>query len=170
MTVKVEDFSPVVRISLTGHLAQLEVYKLKCQVEDFIAHGKRFLVLDLKKIDYIDSAGIGSLLHMRTQTQRLGGDMCIVKPDSKNVFQILQLTSLQKIFTFHEDADTALKAIRKKNGLGSADDDDAPVAVVPVAVNPTAAEADSLVSKLSEYEARIDKLEQRLEDLEKKIA
>lgn len=134
------------------------MYKLKSQVEGFIANGKRFVILNLSEIEYIDSAGIGALLYIRTETSRMGGDFCLVKPNNQNVLQIMQLTSLQKIFTFYEDTLQALKTIREKNGLTATLADD------------SAAPDDPVHEKLKDYEARINQLEKRLARLEEKIA
>lgn len=56
------------------------------------------IVLDLSKISFIDSTGLGSLLTVWTAAQRRSCDMEIINPGAR-VEQLLSVTKLDQVFT-----------------------------------------------------------------------
>ena len=56
------------------------------------------IVLDLSKVSFIDSTGLGSLLTVWTAAQRRSCDMEIINPGAR-VEQLLSVTKLDQVFT-----------------------------------------------------------------------
>jgi anti-sigma B factor antagonist len=55
------------------------------------------MVIDLKGLNYISSAGIGALMALTQQLRRESGDIVLLQPNEK-VFKILDLLGFTKIF------------------------------------------------------------------------
>ncbi|MFN3649512.1 MAG: STAS domain-containing protein [Armatimonadota bacterium] len=51
------------------------------------------LIVDLSGVSFMDSSGLGVLIHVLREARELGGDLCIRNP-SREVRRILQVTGL----------------------------------------------------------------------------
>lgn len=69
------------------------------------------VVLDLRQVRFMDSAGIGDLLRWKQRAMRLGGDIKLVVQDGA-VKTTLNLMSLEKIFAIFEDESEAIASYR----------------------------------------------------------
>ncbi len=71
--------------------------------------GARDIVINLEKVTFIDSSGIGTLLRCQTAVARVGGKVKLVgtHPSVKKAFAI---TRLDSVFEFHDTEQTALGA------------------------------------------------------------
>jgi stage II sporulation protein AA (anti-sigma F factor antagonist) len=54
------------------------------------------LILDLSRIDFMDSSGLGLILGRYAEMKRLGGDMVVINPN-KNVMKILRLAGAERM-------------------------------------------------------------------------
>jgi N-acetylglucosaminyldiphosphoundecaprenol N-acetyl-beta-D-mannosaminyltransferase len=73
-----------------------------------------YLLVDLSKATFLDSAAIGALVGLTKQARDSGGKMWLVSvPES--IFQTLSLMRLDRFFEFHEDVSTGLTARRARN-------------------------------------------------------
>jgi anti-sigma B factor antagonist len=82
---------------------------LRDKVHELLDAGKNQILLNLEKITYMDSAGIGELVACYKRAREKGGTVRLLKPSGK-VKDLLQLTKLEEVFdTFLEEAE-ALKA------------------------------------------------------------
>jgi anti-sigma B factor antagonist len=92
---------------LSGHLVFDEGDRLfRDQVKAFAAAGGRRLIVDLSRVSYVDSGGIGSLVEMFLHLVRRGGSLKILRPSaaSRRVLQITQLDTVLEIFEEEKDA------------------------------------------------------------------
>lgn len=73
-----------------------------------VARGMNRLVLDLTKMAYIDSSGLGALVKVLKKTRLVAGDvkLCGLEPE---VRKVLELTRLDKIFDISRTVDEAVK-------------------------------------------------------------
>ena len=69
---------------------------------------ERFLV-NLAKVSYIDSSGLGELLTAHTSLRNRGGSVKLLNP-SKRIRDLLQMTKLQNIFEVFEDEAKAVES------------------------------------------------------------
>jgi anti-sigma B factor antagonist len=67
------------------------------------------LLLDFANVEFMSSAMLGLLgqLHRKISTGHGRLKMCSIRPE---IFQVFKLTSLDKLFSIHKDAPTALQA------------------------------------------------------------
>ena len=71
-----------------------------------VANGARACLLDMQRITYLDSGGVGSLVAMFRHVTRLGGQLKILRPSApaRNVLGISRLTAVFDIFDDEADA------------------------------------------------------------------
>jgi len=71
-----------------------------------VAAGARGCLLDLERITYLDSAGVGSLVEMFRHVTRRGGQLKLMRPSpcARNVLGITRLTAVFDIFDDEPDA------------------------------------------------------------------
>lgn len=101
-TRKVED---VVVVDMSGRLTSGEpVLLLRDTVRRFLDDGARKFVLNLGKVSYIDSSGLGELVTTYTSLQKRGGKVNLLNL-TKKANDLLQMTKLLTVFdTFDDEA------------------------------------------------------------------
>ena len=73
-------------------------------VSDAIQEGVRTFVIDLSKVRYISSSGIGLLITMLTKMRNVGGEVFLTSP-SEHVKKLLIITKLNNIFTVYDSVE-----------------------------------------------------------------
>ncbi len=99
--------SGIAVFELSGHLVFDEGDRIfRDQVRAFAAAGGRRLIVDLSRVSYVDSGGIGSLVEMYLHLMRRGGHLKLLAPSAcaRRVLQITQLDSVLEIFEEEEQA------------------------------------------------------------------
>ncbi len=84
-------------IDLSGFLDAHTVNSFETHIEEILKGGVRRLVIDLKDLSYISSAGIGALMSLTHHLRKKQGDLVLFRPNQK-VFKILDLLGFTKIF------------------------------------------------------------------------
>ncbi|HLT43170.1 MAG TPA: STAS domain-containing protein, partial [Luteimonas sp.] len=84
----------------------------------------RSLVLDLRALEYISSAGVRSIFRARKALAGRGGRVLVVNPQPQiqKVFDLVKAVPLEDIFSSTAEADAYLAAMQRKVLEG--DDDD----------------------------------------------
>jgi stage II sporulation protein AA (anti-sigma F factor antagonist) len=67
----------------------------------------RHLILDLEKVSFIDSSGLGAILGRYKRLSLQGGRVSAIKA-SRSIRRVLELSGLLKIMTIYEDRRQAL--------------------------------------------------------------
>ncbi len=111
MDIKSRDHQSVVVFDIDGEItiSTMPQPTLHQVIKDELERGKRDILLDLKKVDFIDSFGIGELLASYVSTQNLGGKLKLCSV-SKKLFLLFQITRLVTVLEIYEDCDRALKS------------------------------------------------------------
>jgi len=84
-------------IELSGFLDAHTVNSFDHRVEEILQEGATKIVIDLKGLNYISSAGIGALMALTQRLRKKNGDMVLLRPNDK-VFKILDLLGFTRIF------------------------------------------------------------------------
>ena len=100
------------KVRLYGCLDQDTRPILKNYLDDLINKGNYNILVDMKGLDYISSAGIGTFLGVLKELRKYGGDILFlnVKPSVYNVLELVGLTKICKVFS---DEEKALKEFHK---------------------------------------------------------
>jgi anti-sigma B factor antagonist len=76
-------------------------------VREQVDQGYKNILLNLRDVRHIDSAGVGELMSCYTSVRNRGGQLKLMNL-SKHVHNLLQITKLYTIFEVAEDEDTAV--------------------------------------------------------------
>lgn len=86
--------------------------KFRSAVQDFIEQGNKCLVVNLGKVNYMNSSGIGAIISAYTSYKKVTGEVKLAGI-SDNVQNLLAVTKLIDIFDVHETVDEAIDAFLK---------------------------------------------------------
>ena len=97
---------PVVRVC-----GEIDIYtcsKLDQSLREVVDRGRGTIVLNLEKVQYIDSTGLGAIAYSAVSMSKEGGQIHIVcnKPQVKRIFDISGLS--KKNVSLYDDEDAAL--------------------------------------------------------------
>jgi len=81
--------------------------QVKERIKDLLADGQRRILLNLAEVNYIDSAGLGSLISAYTTAKREGGSLKLVNL-TKRIQDLLSITKLITVFETFETEPEAL--------------------------------------------------------------
>lgn len=99
MEINVTDKSSHILFELEGSLDIYTSLDLKAALEDHVKKENPDIVIDMSKLTYIDSSGIGILIKALNYVQGLNGKLCVanLKPAIEKVFKVSGLTSYFEI-------------------------------------------------------------------------
>jgi anti-sigma B factor antagonist len=99
-------------LDLQGRLWVLDL-PLHDQVRDLLSDGCRYFVMNLEKVEYIDSSGLGQLVALWTSVRTKGGNLVLMRP-SERVRRLLTVTRLNVVFDVYQDEEKAKAASRRE--------------------------------------------------------
>lgn len=73
-------------------------------VSDSLLDGAKTVVIDLEKVRYISSSGLGLLITLLTKMRNAGGELVLIAP-SEHVKKLLLITKLNGIFKVLDSVD-----------------------------------------------------------------
>jgi anti-sigma B factor antagonist len=83
-------------------------------VADFIEQGNRSLIINLEKLNYMNSSGIGAIISAYTSYKKNGGEVKLVGV-SQNIQNILAVTRLVELFDVHDKLNDAIQSYSDLN-------------------------------------------------------
>ena len=106
MEIEERKLENVVILDLKGKLTIGEGDELlKETINNLMQQGHRNLLLNLENVPYVDSAGLGGIVHTYTTVSRQGGKLKLVNL-TKRITDLLAITKLLTVFeTFESEAD-----------------------------------------------------------------
>jgi anti-sigma B factor antagonist len=100
----------IVILELTGRISVgPEASAIRDTCSRLAADGKRNLVLDLAKVDFIDSTGLGALVICATSLRKAGGNVKLLNLNRRNV-ELLVMTKLATVFEIFTDEQDAINS------------------------------------------------------------
>ncbi|MCZ4498377.1 MAG: rsbV 1 [Marmoricola sp.] len=89
---------------------EIDVYtapKLRDKITELVNAGSTSLVVDLEKVDFLDSTGLGVLVGGLKKVRAQDGSMSLICSQDR-LLKIFRITGLAKVFTIHADEVSAL--------------------------------------------------------------
>ena len=83
---------------------------------DLIEQGNKFLIINLRKVNYINSSGIGSLIGAHASYAKIGGEVKLAGL-SNNVQNLLVVTKLIDIFDTFDTVEQAIESFVHEKSL-----------------------------------------------------
>ena len=112
MEMEVRQVSDVVVLDLTGRMAAGVSDDMLPQAMDvLLSDGYRKIVINLASVDYIDSMGLGELVHACRTARDQGAMVKLLKPQDR-VRKTLQLTNVLTLFGVFETEDDAVASFK----------------------------------------------------------
>ena len=112
LTIKVRQIGSVVILDVAGRLVFGEVDEMRDSISGLLDAGSRSFILNLSRLSYMDSAGLGQTITAYTSVTRRGGRVVLLNP-SKQTNQLLQIAKLVTVFDVYNDEADALNALMK---------------------------------------------------------
>ena len=82
---------------------------LRKTIRQLLEGDRTKILINLADVDYIDSSGIGELVHAYTSVKTRGGELKLLHLTRK-VHDILQITKLYTVFDVHTDEAAAVRS------------------------------------------------------------
>jgi anti-sigma B factor antagonist len=103
--------SDVVIFDIQGEIKRSDITDLTLHqlVKEQLDNGRRKIILNFERVEFIDSFGVGEILASYISTHNLGGKLKLVRI-SKKLYLIFQVTMLTKVLDIFEDEEAALKS------------------------------------------------------------
>ncbi len=100
----------VVILDLEGRLtAGEESGRLREALRELGAAGQHSVILNLRKVDYIDSTGLGTLVIGYTSLKKAGGKLALLNLNRRNI-ELLVFTKLTTVFEIFADEQEAVNS------------------------------------------------------------
>ena len=96
-------------VEVTGKLTSLESGALRNSIAQLLKEGRKQILLNLRGLLYLDSSGVGDLVHTYMSVIKSGGEMKVVGLTDK-VEEILKITQLYQVFQEFQDEQSALQS------------------------------------------------------------
>ena len=93
-------------LRLSGKLNMVYADRLRHEVAELISKGYFRIAIDMSRVDFMDSSGLGALINGLKATREAGGDLRIATP-VEQVQLVLKLTNLDRVLTIYPSAETA---------------------------------------------------------------
>ena len=91
-------------------LGEGDAAQLKAKVYALIETGVKHVVLNLRQVKHINSAGLGGLVCVMTALRKQGGDIYLAETQV-NVSKILSITQLNRIMEMYNTVDEAVARV-----------------------------------------------------------
>jgi anti-sigma B factor antagonist len=110
MTTSTREVGTVTIVDISGRIELgQESAAVRDMVADLLSKGHKYILLNLGAVDYIDSAGLGSLVAAFASVRKQGGDLKLLNLTSK-VIDVMQITRLYTVFDVATDEAAAVKS------------------------------------------------------------
>ena len=106
MDINTRSKGDVVLLDITGEIDLYNAPEIKDIINKLISEKKYNIVINLEKVSYIDSSGIGALISSLSNLKKYQGGLKIINvfASVKKVFELTKLTSFFEIYDSEDDA------------------------------------------------------------------
>lgn len=99
-------------IQVQGRMDASSSPMLKETVRAMTREGKKYFVMDLQFVSFIDSTGLGVLSNLLRAARAAGGDVCLVVIPNSTIFDILKIVRFEHVFEIFDTPEQALESFR----------------------------------------------------------
>ncbi len=93
-------------LAVSGEVDVATVPRLREELHRLVADGKHRIIVDLDKVDFLDSTGLGVLVGGLKRVRAHDGELVLVCTQSR-VTKVFEVTGLTKVFAIHDSVDAA---------------------------------------------------------------
>jgi len=107
MEISTQEQKHVSVMSVSGRVDSATAPDLESSLKKLVESDKTQIVLDLKDVEYMSSAGLRAMVSTLKAVKRVNGDLRLANP-SPRVEEVLRLAGLTSIFSIHPTQDEAV--------------------------------------------------------------
>ncbi len=106
LEIELEGFGDIMLMILSGQIDSYTSEEMAKIIDEHIRKGNLNIIVDLSKVDYLDSAGLSSLVSAKIRLAKRGGNLRLVglKGKAREVFELANLTQMFDIYENRQDA------------------------------------------------------------------
>ena len=106
MEISQREADKVVILDIQGEIDLYNAPEIKDTMQKLIKAQKYSIIINLEKVSYIDSSGIGALISSLSNLKKYQGSLKIINvyASVKKVFELTKLTSFFEIYDSEEEA------------------------------------------------------------------
>lgn len=117
MRIKEKVVEGVVVVSIAGKMmGGPEQEECHSRIKELLEDNMKWVVLDMGKVEWLNSSGLGLLMSCYTSCCNAGGDMVIARATRK-VNSLFMLTQVIKVFDTFETTEEAIEEMIKKKEI-----------------------------------------------------
>jgi anti-sigma B factor antagonist len=90
---------------------------VRATIKELVNSGHKNILLNLKEVGYIDSAGLGEMVGAYASVTNVQGNIKLLNPQAK-VHDLLQITKLYTVFIAFDDEQEAIRSFASAAGGG----------------------------------------------------
>ncbi|MBP1622836.1 MAG: anti sigma b factor antagonist RsbV [Acidobacteria bacterium] len=110
MKLSIRKIKDIVVIDVEGKIVLGEGdVEIKQTVNSLLQKGSKNVVMNLAKVSYLDSAGLGEIMRCFTALRRDGGDLKLVSLNQR-IIDLLSITKLLNVFDIYDSESAAIKS------------------------------------------------------------
>jgi len=114
MTIDVREEAAVTVLDLEGKLTSGDGDALLREtINRLLAERRNWILLNLAKVPYMDSAGIGELVSSARKLSAAGGAVKLLNP-LKKVYDVLQIVKLSSVFEVYHEESAAIESFKPR--------------------------------------------------------
>jgi len=91
-------------VALGGRLDALEAVGLRELLAGYHEEGVHNLIVDLSKVEFVDSAGLAALVKAMKDARAQGGDVRLVRSPNPDASRVFELTKFDQVFVMGDSA------------------------------------------------------------------
>ena len=114
-SAKIRQVGEISVVEVTGKLTSFESGALRSSIAQLLEEGRKLILLNLSGLVYLDSSGIGDLVHAYMSVIKRGGEMKVVGLTDK-VEEVLKIAQLYQVFQEFQDERSALQSFPGNSG------------------------------------------------------
>jgi anti-sigma B factor antagonist len=107
MEITTQEFQRVAVVSVSGRVDSATSPELESRLRELVEADKTQIVLDLRNVEYMSSAGLRAMVSTLKAVKRANGDLRVASP-SPRVEEVLRLAGLTSIFSIHPNQEEAV--------------------------------------------------------------
>lgn len=112
LTLVVRDCGPATIVELTGEFDAYTAFELRRHLALYPSGQFVHVVMDLRKLGFVDSAGIAVIVALSKQASAREGTLRLVIPENHLLVKLRRM-GLIKLWPIHDDVESALDAIAR---------------------------------------------------------
>ena len=97
-------------VTPAGEVDLLTAPQVKQRITELVDQGISQIVVDLSRIEYLDSTGLGVLVGALKRLREKEGELRLVHPTPR-VMRVLEVTRLVNVFQIYDSEDEALSSV-----------------------------------------------------------